>query len=301
MTVSWVTGAGGFIGSHLTRMLGARGDTVGGFGRLDERASGSFVTGPIEAEQMDRLAALTGTPDAIYHLAGGSSVGASFADPALDFRRTVTTTASLLEWVRDNAPGAALVMASSAAVYGADHAGPIAKDTPTSPWSPYGYHKLAAELLCRSYAHNYGLRISIARLFSVYGPDLRKQLLWDLCGMLARDGGARLGGTGREVRDWVHVDDVVRLLAAAAERASPEVALFHGGTGRGTDIRTIAGAVARAFGVPADAVSFSGQARAGDPFSLVAVPDAGADWTVALDDGLRGYVSWFKRQAQAAA
>ena len=301
MTVSWVTGAGGFIGHRLVRLLMARGTVVGGFARHSDLPAETFDDGPITARQLDKLAARTGVPQAIYHLAGGSSVGASFADPAQDFRRTVTTTASLLEWARHAAPDARLVMASSAAVYGASHAGPIAKEAPANPWSPYGFHKLAAELQCRSYAHNYGLKVSIARLFSVYGPGLRKQLLWDLCGMLERDGRARLGGSGSEVRDWVHVDDVAELLTEAAAKASTAVPILHGGTGVGTDVRTIAESIARAFGLSAGAISFSGEVRAGDPFSLVAVPDADARWRTGLEDGLAGYVDWFKRQARAAA
>ena len=79
--------------------------------------------------------------------------------------------------------------------------------------SPYGQHKLMMEQMCRSYAVTFGIRSTVARLFSVYGPYLRKQLLWDLCSRL-RSGEQTLvlGGTGAEMRDWTDVRDVARFL-----------------------------------------------------------------------------------------
>src|SRR6202012_4896575 len=106
-----------------------------------------------------------------------------------------------------------LIVASSAAVYGAQHAGPIAEQDALVPMSPYGQHKLMMEQLCRSYAMTFGIRSTVVRLFSVYGASLRKQLLWDVCSRLHRgERSLMLGGTGREIRDWIHVRDVVRLL-----------------------------------------------------------------------------------------
>ena len=87
-----------------------------------------------------------------------------------------------------------------------------------APMSPYGQHKLMMEQLCRSYAMIFGLRSTVARLFSVYGPHLRKQLLWDICSRLERNGRTLvLGGTGAEIRDWTDVRDVARLLTKIGE------------------------------------------------------------------------------------
>jgi UDP-glucose 4-epimerase len=122
--------------------------------------------------------------------------------PLEDFRRSVDTSARLFEWVRVNAPHTKIVCVSSAAVYGADHSGPIPETAPLSPYSPYGCHKAMMEMLCQSYVRNYGMRITIGRLFSVYGAGLEKQLLWDLCCKLRGNPGVvTLGGTGQELRD----------------------------------------------------------------------------------------------------
>ena len=152
----------------------------------------------------------SGPPSTIFHLAGGSSVGLSIAQPYEDFSRTVASTARLLEWLRGSATDCRLIVASSAAVYGAESQRADLRWTPQPvPMSPYGQHKLMMEQLCRSYAVTFGLRSTVARLFSVYGPNLRKQLLWDMCSRLqAGERTLVLGGTGAEVRDWIDVRDV---------------------------------------------------------------------------------------------
>src|SRR5205807_5394499 len=115
-----------------------------------------------------------GLPDTVFHLAGGSNVGASLQAPFEDFTRTTHTTASLLEWLRINAPRCKLVTVSSAAVYGDTRAEPAEETRPVQPVSPYGYHKLMMEQLCQEYSQVFGLRTAILRLFSVYGEGLRK-------------------------------------------------------------------------------------------------------------------------------
>ncbi len=219
---AWITGARGFIGRSLARHLAAEGVEVAGVGHghwPDASTAGvtHWVNADIHAASLDLLQSRAGAPDAIYHLAGGSAVGPSFANPLEDFERTVHTTARLLEWVRCHAPATPVVAVSSAAVYGAGHQGPIAETVPVTPYSPYGHHKAVMESLFRSYGANFGLRAAVVRVFSAYGEGLRKQLPWDLCGKLAAGGRELvLDGTGEERRDWIHVDDVVRTLTDAA-------------------------------------------------------------------------------------
>lgn len=304
----WITGARGFIGRHAALTFAEAGETVIGLGHgawpeSDHRAWGvsEWRNGEISHANLDALAAGVGLPDVVVHLAGGSSVGPSFAQPAEDFRRSVLAAGELVEWLRLRAPLARLVMASSAAVYGAGHEGPIAESAACTPYSPYGFHKRMAELALESHARNFGLRVAVVRLFSVYGPGLRKQLLWDACGRLA--GGAatlELGGTGDELRDWLHVEDVARLLRLSAEHAASEPWFVNGGTGVATPVRAIAERLAEVMGRPVP-VHFSGRSRSGDPARLVAdVTRLQAygftprhDWR----DGLVGYADWFRAAA----
>jgi UDP-glucose 4-epimerase len=306
MAQIWITGARGFIGRHLACWLHRQGHTVVGIGYgpwppAEARAWGveRWLNGGVHAGHLQQLLHGGHAPDYIFHLAGGSSVGASIANPYQDFTRTVATTAELLEWMRQAACHARLVSVSSAAVYGAGLTGPIREERTLLPFSPYGYHKLMMENLCLSYATNYGLSITLVRLFSVYGSWLKKQLLWDLCSSLAA--GTRqlvLGGTGEELRDWTEIRDVVRALAFAmglAANAGP-MPIFNVGSGHATSVGTIAAMVLESWPAPAR-VAFSGKARPGNPCSLVAdnwfLRQQGFRWNIPVERGVRDYVEWY--------
>jgi len=310
MTI-FITGAKGFIGRFTAREFARSGELVAGLGHgawaeSEHQAWGvhDWRNGDVTHANLDALAFSVGIPEIVVHLAGGSSVGPSFAQPAEDFHRSVVAISELLEWVRLRAPQARVVMASSAAVYGAGHTGPISESSACTPFSPYGFHKRMAEILLESYAANFGLRVAIVRLFSVYGPGLRKQLLWDACTRLAH--GAQvleLGGSGKELRDWLHVSDVARLMVWAAQRASSRVELVNGGTGVATSVRSIAGQLCAAWGEGCSVV-FNGRARAGDPQQLVAdVARASAEGftpSMAWQEGINAYVQWFREQRAGA-
>jgi UDP-glucose 4-epimerase len=306
MTTIWITGGKGFIGRHLARLVSMQGNRVCGIGHglwpaEEARKWGyaNWCNGEIEAANLSQLAQVSGLPDIVYHLAGGSSVGASFQHPREDFCRSVESTSRLLEWWRLNAPDARIVSASSAAVYGVAPAGPITEHAALSPYSPYGSHKAMMESLCRAYAENFGLHVAIVRMFSVYGAGLEKQLVWDLCGKLTVAGNSPvvLGGTGGELRDWLHVSDAAALLWLACAQCDGSCPVVNGGTGIATSIREVAGMVCEAWGEGAG-VEFSGIARAGDPPCLVAdctrAIQLGFKPGVMLAEGIREAVGWFK-------
>lgn len=306
MTTTWITGGKGFIGRHLARLVSGHGNRVCGIGHglwpAEEARKWGYATwcnGEIEAANLSQLAQDSGLPDIVYHLAGGSSVGASFQHPREDFCRSVESTSRLLEWWRLNAPDARIVSVSSAAVYGIAPTGSIPEHAGLSPYSPYGAHKAMMESLCRAYAGNFGLHVAIVRMFSVYGAGLEKQLVWDLCGKLAVSGNSPvvLGGTGDELRDWLHVSDAAALLWLARAQCDGSCPVVNGGTGIATSIREVAGMVCETWGGDAG-VEFSGIARAGDPPCLVAdctrAIQLGFKPGVMLAEGIREAVGWFK-------
>lgn len=304
----WITGANGFIGRYLARQLADAGHAVHGIGHgaigdPEQRRIGlrSWLNGEIDAANLNAMASEHGLPSKLFHLAGGSSVGLSIAHPLEDFSRTVASTARLLEWLRGAAPESRLIVTSSAAVYGAEHPGPIPENAVLAPMSPYGQHKLMMEQLCQSYAFTFGIRSTVVRLFSVYGAHLRKQLLWDICNRLEQ--GERtltLGGTGGEIRDWTDVRDVVRLLAELGDQPQQEtLRVINGGSGHGTSVADVANLLVKYWSGDVT-VRYSGIVRAGDPFSLLA-DDGGLrkfafDWRIPLRQGLEDYVRWFKGQ-----
>ena len=308
--IVWITGAKGFIGQYLARHLAARGNIVLGLGHglwpeaATEGGLVAWLNGEITCSNLASLRVTHGAPGLVVHLAGGSSVSAAIANPREDFARTVTSTAELLEWLRLESPLTRLVAVSSAAVHGVGHSDRIAESASTQPFSPYGYHKLMMEQLCRSYGNCYGLQCVVLRLFSVYGAGLRKQLLWDLCRRLQYAPlGIELSGTGEELRDWTHVSDVLRAIEATANLASPEVPTFNIGSGRATSVREVAQTVIDAFFTTRGQRSklhFNGKVRAGDPCRLVAdssrLQALGFEWNVSPQQGIAEYVRWFQRQ-----
>lgn len=284
-----VTGAAGFIGARLATRLESQGASVARIGR-------GCALARIDGESL-RAA---GDADTYFHCAGGASVGDSIADPVSDFHDNVTPLVEVLDYVRRAQPGAAVVVVSTAAVYGAVPVLPISEDAPLHPVSPYGLHKLLAEQLCQFHGAMRGLRIAVVRLFSVYGPELRKQLLWDAANK-ARAGDLVFGGTGEELRDWLHVDDACALLLAAAAAAAPSVPIVNGGTGNGVAVRTVLALLLRELSVP-NAPRFSGVARPGDPRGYVADPRQAImlGWKPerSLDQGIAEYARWFRELAR---
>lgn len=302
-----MTGARGFIGRHLVKHLASKGFRVIGLGHgqwveQDSRRWGltSWLNGEVSSANLDALCIAQGVPELVFHLAGGSAVAPSFAAPLEDFNRSVGAAMALAEWLRSRSPSAPLVMASSAAVYGSGHDGQIKELANCRPYSPYGFHKRMAELALESYAANFGLTVRVVRFFSVYGPELKKQLLWDTCTKLRTIGAStlRLGGSGRELRDWLHIDDAVESLTLACSGNPNGFKILNGGTGLAVPVSEVAKLILEAWGSLGD-IEFSGQSRIGDPPSLVSnasgLAQLGKTTFKPLKDGIVEYVEWFKQ------
>lgn len=299
MNSALVIGAYGFVGRHVARALARRGVGVaaighGAWGRGEWRDWG--IADWHQADiTLETLKTYGGTPDAIFHCAGSGAVTFSMSHPFQDFERTVTTTLAILEYMRTERYNSVLVLPSSAAVYGRVCEMPITTATPLAPVSPYGLHKKLAEDICRSYGQHFGLRCAIVRLFSIYGIGLRKQLLWDACTKLAK-GTSQFAGTGRETRDWLHVEDASELMIRACEHASAACPIANGGTGEATPIIVIIEQIAETLSITAN-LSFSGASRPGDPQHYRADMREAEAWgwkaKRCLQDEVRAYARWF--------
>lgn len=299
-----ITGAHGFLGRHCAREFSSGGWHVTGIGLgqwLGEKPADFGISSWIEAEvTIAALLSIKGKFDAVIHCAGSGSVGFSLAHPYEDFRMTVDTTASVLEFIRLAAPAARLVYPSSAAVYGCKQTGPIREGSLLSPVSPYGTHKQMAEDLCASYYRSFQVFSSIVRFFSLYGPGLRKQLLWDACRRMAKGGKVEFSGSGEEIRDWLHVHDAAALVRTIAEAPDTNL-IVNGGSGRCVTVREVLTQTASSLGGELQ-LSFTGYEREGDPKYLAADISAarGLGWSpsVQLEDGIKDYVAWFHQEVQ---
>jgi nucleoside-diphosphate-sugar epimerase len=225
-----VTGAAGFIGSHLSEALRARGDDVVAVDSFtdyydpaekDENARGFDV---LRIDLADESLDLDGV-DGVFHLAGQPGVR-SFGDVfPLYLRRNVLATQRVFESA--SSAGVRVVYASSSSVYGNAERYPTPEDTVPQPISPYGITKLACEHLARAY----GLDAVGLRYFTVYGPRQRPDMLFRrLCDALATGGTIELYGSGEQSRSFTEVGDVVRATVAAMDGA-PTGAIYNVGGG----------------------------------------------------------------------
>lgn len=241
---SVVTGAAGFVGSHLSELLLAQGDEVVGIDSFtdyyDPSTKENNLAGVMDHERFtlqrdDLLTAdlpeLFRGADVVYHLAGQPGVRPSWgAEFATYVSRNVLATQTVLEAARAvDLPK--LVYASSSSVYGDAESYPTAETVRPQPVSPYGVTKLAAEHLCELYRINFGLPTVSLRFFTVYGPRQRPDMAFSrLIAAGVRGELFELYGTGEQTRDFTYVGDIARALRAAAVSDFTGVANIGGGS-----------------------------------------------------------------------
>jgi UDP-glucose 4-epimerase len=301
-----VTGVSGFLGRHVARALVAEGWSVVGL------ASGPPENAPLHLlEAYHRLilpsAALAqllraSPPQACVHCAGRASVDMSMRRPSEDLEGSVSVTAGLLEALRCEAPLCRTVYVSSAAVYGEPSRLPIREDDPARPISPYGFHRFLCEQLCLEYASVFGLRVACARVFSAYGPGLRRQIVWDICRQALSQEPIELRGNGDESRDFIHGHDVGRALARLVEHAQAQGEVYNVATGVETTIRELAGLVLSRLDPP-PRVEFSGSAHPGNPANWRAdvsrLARVGFVPEIDLERGVASYLDWCRAELTA--
>ncbi|PYQ17557.1 MAG: UDP-glucose 4-epimerase [Acidobacteria bacterium] len=238
-----VTGAAGFIGSHLVDGLLADGHEVLGIDSfVDFYPRATKEENLQSARDHRRFRLLEGTVQRlplagaldgagqVFHLAAQAGVRSSWGrDFELYTEHNVLGTQRLLEAaVEAGVPR--LVYASSSSVYGDSPVLPLREDSPCRPLSPYGVTKLAAEHLASLYERNHGLPVVSLRYFTVYGPRQRPDMAFHRFLAAARDGAeVHLYGDGKQTRDFTYVDDAVAATRRAADSGRPGCVYNVGG------------------------------------------------------------------------
>lgn len=262
-----VTGAAGFIGSHLTERLLARGDRVVGIDNFDPFYPRSFkeqnLAGPranpnfmfIEAdcaEPAQLTAAFAGPVDAIVHLAAKAGVRPSIADPLGYTRANVLATQAMLETAHQHGVGR-FVFGSSSSVYGNNRKVPFSEaDSVEHPISPYAATKRACEVIAHSYHHLYGMGILSLRFFTVYGPRQRPDLaIRKFTELMLRGEPIPFYGDGTTERDYTWIDDILQGVVAAIDRSRDvpgEFEIINLGESRTTSLQRLVELIAEAVG-----------------------------------------------------
>jgi UDP-glucose 4-epimerase len=308
----FITGGAGFLGMACARRFRSAGWRVVGLGHgswsnSDASAAGYnyWINASLRSTVLSTNLKNFGQDlHAVIHCAGNGSVPYSLEQPLDAYEHTVGISALLFDYLRLYAPKAVVLCPSSAAVYGASTDRPLCENDIPNPVSPYGFHKLMVETLLRKHAVCFGQRSIAIRFFSIYGPGLRKQLLWDASNrLLSGETPLTFFGTGDETRDWIHVEDAASFMHYMAERdlqtQNPNVHLkvINGATGERIKIRDVLTRLSHALGVTAD-IKFNGNVRAGDPRFYHASVDQmqATGWrsSISLNEGLCTYARWIK-------
>ena len=231
-----ITGVAGFIGRYVARYFSENSWTVIGTDTAaPENAPlanlSKYVRLQLPAPELSELLKQY-LPQVCIHCAGRASVGLSVSDPSADFYGNTVLTLEILNALRLNAPDCKFIYLSSAAVYGNPEALPVSETQMTMPLSPYGFHKLQGEQLCLEFFKVYGLSTASARIFSAYGPGLRRQVMWDICHKAIVKRSVTLQGTGQESRDFIHALDIAKALLLLATCAPMQGESYNLATGR---------------------------------------------------------------------
>ena len=301
-----VTGAAGFVGTHCARSLATAGWRVVGVDRIlpSGGAGGlSLYSSFLQDDLQDRapLAAMLAQeePVALIHAAGPASVEASFKSPAVDYHAQTGPLVTVLEALRITGAQTHAVLCSSAAVYGNPVSLPVEECALQNPISPYGFHKAAKEALVREYCDLFGVKASISRIFSVFGPGQRQLAVFDITRrMLAGD--FSIFGTGQETRDYLYIDDAADALRTIAEKGAGNGEAINVASGEEMSIRDLAMSIAAILNLPQKAVAVQEGEAKGKPGRWRADTGrlAGLGFTpqVGIDEGLRRTVEWIRGQ-----
>lgn len=298
-----ITGNEGFIGSRIAnsyKQSGAElyGWDMQGFCKLGELCQKkSLLDGNAVLEVLSDL-----KPDMIIHCAGNANVNTSVADPMMDLQGNGITTHNLLFSMKKlEMTNCRFILLSSAAVYGNPEDLPISESSRINPLSPYALHKHFAENICFFMARNYGMDVKVLRIFSAYGPGLRKQLFWDMHQKLQRTGKLEMFGSGYESRDYIYIDDLIAAIRIVAERAPREEIVYNIANGTETTILEAVTCFAKNKGVSEDKIQFTGNRREGEPINwradVTKLKALGYKQMVSFDDGIRRYVQWVDKEA----
>ncbi|MBC6611647.1 NAD-dependent epimerase/dehydratase family protein [Hymenobacter sp. BT507] len=290
-----IIGSKGFIGSHAYAYFSAQAeydcwacDVVVDY--VDERyfvidSSNSDFNEIFEAESFDYC----------LNCSGAASVPDSLKHPLRDFSLNTYNVAKVLEAIRRHAPHCRFINLSSAAVYGNPISLPITEKAACMPVSPYGQHKLMAEMLCKQYAQYFDVATCCLRIFSAYGPGLQKQLLWDVFQKSKQSNSIALFGTGKESRDFIFVADIVRAIELVMKHAAFDGDAYNLASGTETTVGEIIALLLQELQYNGEVI-YSGAGRSGDPINwqadVTSLTKLGFVPAVSVQEGVQHYVKW---------
>ena len=290
-----IIGSNGFVGSHCVDYFAAKGDDVWCAGVHDLQKPKYFK---LDRENTNfKHLFQSQVYDVCINATGSANVGFSFENPSKDFELNVINVQKLLVAIRDYNSTCKFINFSSAAVYGNPQILPITETAYCKPLSPYGFHKLQSELLLTEYHNFFNLKTCSLRVFSAYGPRLKKQLFWDLYQKAIISNEISLFGTGKETRDFIYIDDLLQIIDLIIQYSPFEGSMYNASSNVEVTIDEAAKTFAMLFNQNKK-ITFNGEIKIGDPLNWLAnieqVKNMGFVPQYNLKSGLKKYIQWLK-------
>ena len=303
-----VTGADGFIASHLCEYLASKNSNV--IGLVRRNSGGLFknlneIKNKIKIKWADTqdlsiVTELTKDTDIIYHLAAQSHVGHSIFNPYETIVNNVVSTLNVLEAARKNNVKR-IIHAGSSEIYGKPLCVPINIKHPLHPRSPYAAAKGAAEHLMESYYHTYGLPVVMSRFFNIYGPRQGlDQVIPKFILQVLSQKHITIYGNGTQTRDYTYVSDAVKAYAILAITPKIEGKVLNFGSGKEIQIKKLAELIIKLCNTKGE-LKFSKKLRTGETPRLLSdykIAKRITKWkpTVDFETGLLKTIDYFKQR-----
>jgi NAD dependent epimerase/dehydratase len=313
-----VTGAGGFIGSHLVEALVAEGAQVRAFVHYNSRGEWGHLehVAPSVREAIEVVAgdiqdgfsvarAMEGR-EVVFHLAALIGIPYSYVAPRSYIDTNVLGTLNVLEAAR--AAGVErMVQTSTSEVYGTARYTPIDEAHPLQGQSPYSASKIGAEKLAESYARSFGAPVTILRPFNTYGPRQSLRAVIPTVMAQALAGGEIRIGSSTPLRDFTYVADTARAFMAAAGAPGPVGTTFNAGSGRSITVGALAQLILQVVGCDGPLVCEQTRVRpqaseVGELQCDATRLRAASGWTpeIGLREGLERTLEWM-RETQSSS
>lgn len=312
-----VTGAGGFIGSHLVEALvkdgadvtavvryNSRGDD-GNLRYLDPRTRGGLRVHRIDLTDVDATRQALKGAQVIFHLAAFVGIPYSYANPHDTILNNVLSTLNVLSVARESGLER-LVQTSTSEVYGSARQIPIPETHPLQPQSPYSGSKIATDHIALSYFYAFGLPVSVVRPFNTFGPRQSARAVIPTVITQALTGKQIMIGTTTTTRDFTYVEDTVRGFLLAGESAASVGEVINIGTGREISIADTIKLIVQVVGKDVPQVTDEHRMRPEKSEVSRLCADCGKAErllgfrpTVSLEQGIRKTVAWIGEHLDA--
>jgi dTDP-glucose 4,6-dehydratase/UDP-glucose 4-epimerase len=291
-----IVGSKGFIGSHCVDYFSENND-VWGCDIVMDFDNPRYL--PIDSAVSDFTDIfLNHKFDICINCSGAASVPFSLEKPMNDFHLNTLNVFKLLDCIRLYNSECKFITMSSAAVYGNPNELPIKETYKLDPVSPYGYHKVNSEALCEEFTRFWGIKTCCLRIFSAYGPRLKKQLFWDLYHKIVVNDTITLFGTGYESRDFIYISDIIKIIELAIFKSDFKAQKINVANGKQITISKVAQAFINQINKNKH-LEFNKEVRKGDPLHWEADISIIKNWgyreNVDLETGIKYYIQWIEK------